>query len=115
MDTTLLSNGAAWLAGEASGDYLASLILPELGRRLAGAPQFGIGGERMQAAGLIAWHGIDTLAVRGYAEVIKKLPGLVRLRSEMIRRVLAAGPRVFVGVDAPDFNLGIECKLRAVA
>lgn len=106
------SRGAGWLAGEASGDYLASLVLPEVGRLLKGAPQFGIGGPRMVKAGLAAWYGSDRLAVRGYMEVIKKLPQLIWLRSRMISRMTAAHPRVFIGVDAPDFNLGIEEKLR---
>ena len=107
-------NGSAvWLAGEASGDFLASLVLPELKQRMQGAPQYGIGGEKMIAAGLQPWFDSDRLAVRGYVEVIKKLPGLLRLRHEMIGRVLKTDPCVFIGVDAPDFNLGIELKLKA--
>ena len=107
-------NGSAvWLAGEASGDFLASLVLPELKQRMQGAPQYGIGGEKMIASGLQPWFDSDRLAVRGYVEVIKKLPGLLRLRHEMIGRVLKTDPCVFIGVDAPDFNLGIELKLKA--
>lgn len=108
-----LARGGGWLAGEASGDYLASLVLPEVARRMDGAPQFGIGGTRMQQAGLTAWYPSDRLAVRGYMEVIKKLPGLLWLRARMLSRMTAAHPRVFIGVDAPDFNLGVEEKLRA--
>lgn len=107
-----LSDGAAWLAGEASGDFLASLVLPEVSRRMDGAPQFGVGGPKMAAAGLQEWYPASTLSVRGYVEVLKKLPGILRLRSRMIRRVSDARPRVFVGVDAPDFNLGVEVKLK---
>lgn len=107
-----LSDGAAWLAGEASGDFLASLVLPELARRMDGGPQFGIGGHKMVEAGLTPWYDSSKLAVRGYTEVIKKLPELLLLRRRMISRVLQADPRVFIGVDAPDFNLGIEVKLR---
>ena len=110
---TDLRQGAAWLAGEASGDFLASLVLPRLKTIMQGAPQFGIGGEKMVAAGLDAWYSSERLAVRGYVEVLKKLPGLVALRSAMVRRVAQANPRVFIGVDAPDFNLGIEMKLKA--
>lgn len=107
-----LSDGVAWLAGEASGDFLASLVLPELARRMDGAPQFGIGGQKMVEAGLTPWYDSSKLAVRGYTEVLKKLPELLLLRRRMISRVLQADPRVFIGVDAPDFNLGIETKLR---
>ncbi len=112
MNAVDLNRGAAWLAGEASGDFLASLVLPELTRRMDGAPQYGIGGEKMIAAGLTPWYESERLAVRGYVEVIKKLPSLLALRNQMVRRVLKADPRVFIGVDAPDFNLGIEHKLR---
>lgn len=107
-----LSAGAAWLAGEASGDFLASLVLPQLAEDMDQAPQYGIGGQKMIDAGLTPWFSSERLAVRGYVEVIKKLPGLIALRHEMISRVLKADPRVFIGVDAPDFNLGIEMKLR---
>ncbi len=108
-----LCDGAAWLAGEASGDFLASLVLPALWREMDAAPQFGIGGEKMREAGLDVWYGAERLAVRGYVEVLKKLPGLLMLRSSMVRRVAAARPRVFIGVDAPDFNIDIELKLKA--
>lgn len=108
-----LSDGAAWIAGEASGDYLASLVLPRLAEVMGGAPQFGVGGPKMAAAGLDAWYPSETLAVRGYVEVIKKLPGILALRRNMIQRVSQARPRVFIGVDAPDFNLGVEMKLKA--
>ena len=107
-----LSAGAAWLAGEASGDFLASLVLPQLAEDMDQAPQYGIGGQKMIDAGLTPWFSSERLAVRGYVEVIKKLPGLIALHHEMISRVLKADPRVFIGVDAPDFNLGIEMKLR---
>lgn len=106
------SSGAAWLAGEASGDYLASLVLPTLEERMGGALQFGIGGEKMLAAGLFPWYSSERLAVRGYVEVLKKLPGLLWLRHRMVSRLKTLHPRVFIGVDAPDFNLSIETALR---
>lgn len=106
------THGIAWLAGEASGDYIASLALPEVEKRFEGVAQYGIGGERMRAAGLDAWHDIRELSVRGYVEVLAHLPRLLRLRSEIVRRISASDPRVFVGVDAPDFNLGVEQQLR---
>ena len=101
------SSGVAWLAGEASGDFLASLVLPELERRMGGALQFGIGGEKMLEAGLFPWYTSDRLSVMGYVEVLKKLPSLLWLRSRMISRIKTLHPRAFIGVDAPDFNLGI--------
>ncbi len=107
-----LSKGAAWLAGEASGDFLASLVLPQLAEDMGHTPQYGIGGQKMIEAGLTPWYSSERLAVRGYVEVIKKLPGLIALRRQMLSRVMAADPRVFIGVDAPDFNLDIELKLR---
>ncbi|MDL2059634.1 lipid-A-disaccharide synthase [Mesosutterella sp. AGMB02718] len=105
-------NGAMWLAGEKSGDALAALVLPAVKERMGGALQYGIGGEAMVRAGLSAWKGIEALSVRGYVEVLRKLPSLLKLRSEVIERARAASPRVFVGVDAPDFNLGVEAELR---
>lgn len=109
---TLERDGAVWLAGEASGDYIASLVLPETARRMDGAPQYGVGGDKMRAAGFHAWHDIRELSVRGYVEVLAHLPRLLRLRSELVERFVESDARVFVGVDAPDFNLGIEQKLR---
>lgn len=105
-------NGAIWLAGEASGDFIASLVIPEVARRMQGAPQYGVGGPRMVEAGFHAWHDIRELSVRGYVEVLSHLPRLVRLRSDLVRRFADSMPQVFVGVDAPDFNLGLEAKLR---
>lgn len=105
-------NGIAWLAGEASGDYIASLVLPEVEKRFPGTPQYGVGGPRMRAVNFHAWHDIRELSVRGYVEVLMHLPRLVQLRGELVRSISESSPRVFVGVDAPDFNLGIEQKLR---
>ena len=105
-------NGAVWLAGEASGDFIASLVLPEVERRMNGAPQYGVGGPRMREAGFHAWHDIRELSVRGYVEVLSHLPRLLRLRSQLVQSFAASNPRVFVGVDAPDFNLDIVAKLR---
>ncbi|MEG1832112.1 MAG: lipid-A-disaccharide synthase [Burkholderiaceae bacterium] len=103
----------AFLAGEASGDLLASLVLPELARRSPADELVGIGGDRMMAAGLVPWHHSRELAVRGYVEVLRHLPRLFALRRSLAQRLTAQPPRAFVGVDAPDFNLGLELKLRA--
>ncbi|MDY6010316.1 MAG: lipid-A-disaccharide synthase [Duodenibacillus sp.] len=112
-DATAPAPGTVWLAGEASGDFLASLVLPQLKERMHGASQVGVGGPKMRAAGLTPWADSERLAVRGYVEVIKKLPGLLRFRREILARVQAERPRLFIGVDAPDFNLGVEVKLRS--
>ena len=105
--------GAMWLAGEASGDALAGIVLPAVSGAMGGALQFGIGGERMREAGLEAWRDASVLSVRGYVEVLKRLPALLKLRRDVIAMGERVSPRVFVGVDAPDFNLGVEEKLRA--
>ena len=73
----------------------------------------GVGGPRMQAAGFDAWHSADELAVMGLAEVVKHLPRLLALRRDVRRRMLAFQPDVFIGIDAPDFNFGLERKLKA--
>ena len=109
---TFERNGAVWLAGEASGDFIASLVIPEVARRMEGAPQYGVGGDKMRAAGFRAWYDIRELSVRGYVEVLTHLPHLISLRKDLITRFGDSMPQVFVGVDAPDFNLGVEEKLR---
>lgn len=107
-----MAKGIAWLAGETSGDYIASLVLPHVSALYEGERMFGIGGEKMVQAGLEAWHPSSELAVRGYVEVLQRLPRLLMLQKEMKKRVLEINPRAFIGVDAPDFNLGIETFLR---
>lgn len=103
----------ALVAGEASGDLLGGLLLAELRRRWPGLRSVGIGGADMQAQGLQAWWPIEQLSVRGYVEVLPRLPGLLRMRRELLRRLLADAPDVFIGIDAPDFNFGLEARLKA--
>jgi lipid-A-disaccharide synthase len=102
----------AFVAGEASGDLLAAPVIAELITRLPHARFAGIAGDRMLAAGCEAWHHVRELSVRGYVEVIAELPRLLRLRSSLRVRLLNERPAVFVGVDAPDFNLRLETQLR---
>lgn len=109
---TLERNGAVWLAGEASGDFIASLVIPEVVKRMDGAPQYGVGGDKMRAAGFRAWYDVRELSVRGYIEVLTHLPRLLSFRKDLITRFGDSMPQVFVGVDAPDFNLSVEEKLR---
>lgn len=103
----------AFAAGETSGDLLASLVLPALGERLPQAEFAGIAGDRMIAAGCAPWFHVRELSVRGYAEVLRHLPRLLRLRAAFVRRVREWPADLFVGVDAPDFNLGVAARLRA--
>jgi lipid-A-disaccharide synthase len=103
----------ALVAGEASGDLLGAHLLQALSERVPRLEAFGIGGPKMQSAGLDAWYPMETLAVRGYVEVLRSLPKLLRIRRDLRRRLLADPPDLFIGVDAPDFNLGLELVLRS--
>jgi lipid-A-disaccharide synthase len=100
------------VAGEASGDQLGGALIEELKASLPGARFVGVGGQRMQAAGLEAWWDSEALAVMGIAEVLAHLPRLLRLRRVLRGRLLAARPDVLIGIDAPDFNLGLEQQAR---
>jgi lipid-A-disaccharide synthase len=102
----------ALVAGEASGDLLGAGLVEALRARYPDAQFAGIGGPRMRAAGLDAWHDSGELAVMGLAEVVRHLPRLLRLRARLRERLLAWQPDVFVGIDAPDFNLGLERALK---
>jgi len=102
-----------FVAGEASGDLLAAPVIAALKGRLPELVCAGIAGERMVAAGAVAWWHVRELSVRGYAEVLRELPRLVRIRSALRTRLLAERPAVVVGVDSPDFNLRLEMQLRA--
>ncbi|WP_162784944.1 lipid-A-disaccharide synthase [Polynucleobacter necessarius] len=105
----------ACVAGEPSGDLLARPVLSALHQipDMAGLEVYGIGGPRMQAEGMRSDWPIETLSVRGYVEAIKQLPAILRLRKELIQNLLNEGrPDVYLGVDAPDFNLGVELQLR---
>ena len=102
------------VAGETSGDLLAGLLLDGMH---ALWPQFqahGIGGAQMEGRGFDAWWPSDKLAVHGYSlELVRRLTEIVGIRKQLRRRLLANKPDVFIGVDAPDFNLGLEFDLRA--
>lgn len=103
----------ALVAGEASGDQLGAGLVRELRRQVPGVRCVGIAGPAMQAAGCEPWWEADELAVMGLFEIVRDLPRLLRLRRALIARLLAARPAVFIGIDAPDFNLGVEKTLRA--
>ncbi|MEO6624280.1 MAG: lipid-A-disaccharide synthase [Burkholderiaceae bacterium] len=102
----------AMVAGEASGDLLAGLLLDGLRARWPGLVAQGIGGPGMAQRGFEAWWPHDALAVRGYFEVLRHYRGIVAIRTELQQRLLRERPDVFIGVDAPDFNLALERALR---
>lgn len=102
----------ALVAGEASGDQLGAGLVQALRQRYPGAEFAGIGGDGMRAAGVDTWFDAAELAVMGLAEVLGELPRLLRLRRAVRRRVLDWRPDAFIGIDAPDFNLGVERWLK---
>jgi lipid-A-disaccharide synthase len=103
----------AMVAGEASGDLLAGLLLQGLKLRWPGLAAAGIGGPQMAAQGFEAWWPSDKLAVRGYVEVLRHYREIARIRRELTTRLLDERPDVFIGVDAPDFNLDLEARIKA--
>jgi lipid-A-disaccharide synthase len=100
------------VAGEASGDALGATLMEAVRRRRPAVSFAGIAGPKMEAAGCEIWAPLEKLAVRGFSEVLAHLPGLVALRRDIARRFVAARVPLFVGVDAPDFNLGLERRLK---
>ena len=101
------------VAGEASGDTLGADLINALRRHSPDTEFFGIAGPKMQAAGCAVWEPSESLAVMGLFEIIRDLPRLLRLRARIRTRFLAAKPDVFVGIDAPEFNLRLARDLRA--
>lgn len=100
------------VAGEASGDLLAASLMQAIQAQVPGVEFEGIAGPRMQELGCRAWYASEKLAVMGLTEVLGRLRGLLRIRRDVARRFIAAPPDVFIGVDAPDFCLGLERKLK---
>ena len=104
----------AMVAGETSGDLLAGLLLDGLRGLWPGLQACGIGGPQMARRGFEAWWPSERLAVHGYSiEVFRRLAGIMAIRRQLRQRLLQDRPDVFIGVDAPDFNLGLEADLRA--
>ena len=102
----------AMVAGETSGDLLAGLMMQGIRAKWPEANLYGIGGPRMQAQGFKALWPSDKLAVRGYVEVLRHYREIVGIRKQLKAQLLAKPPQVFVGVDAPDFNLDLEHDLK---
>ncbi|HXF66007.1 MAG TPA: lipid-A-disaccharide synthase [Burkholderiales bacterium] len=101
------------VAGEASGDLLGSYLVQALRARLPHARFVGIGGPRMQSAGVESFYPMEKLAVRGYVEVARHYLEIVAIRRRLAARLIEERPALFVGVDAPDFNLALEERLRS--
>jgi lipid-A-disaccharide synthase len=100
-------------AGESSGDLLAGLLLGGLNSQQVAHQAYGIGGPLMQAQGFEVWRSYQELAVRGYVEVLRHYRRIVGIRKQLATRLLADKPTMFIGVDAPDFNLDLELQLRS--
>lgn len=108
--------GIAMVAGETSGDLLAGLLLDGLKARWPALRSGGIGGVQMARRGFQAWWPSEKLAVRGYVEVLRHYREIAGIREQLKKRLLngtGQRPDIFIGVDAPDFNLGLEAALKA--
>ena len=102
----------ALVAGEASGDLLAGLLLDGLKTRWPQMQAVGIGGPQMLRRGFETWWPQEKLAVRGYVEVLRHYAEIAGIRRQLKARLLREGAELFIGVDAPDFNLDLEAGLR---
>lgn len=113
-----MSKRIACVAGEPSGDMLAADLLEGLkaNPELSDAEYFGIGGPKMDSKGFRSLWPLENLSVRGYVEALRQLPAILKIRSQLIASLKADPPDIYIGIDAPDFNLGVErqCKLNGI-
>ena len=100
------------VAGEASGDILGAQLIKALKVEYPDLDFVGIAGPRMQSEGAVSWYSMEKLAVRGYVEVLRRYRELVGIRNGLRERMLKERPALFIGIDAPDFNLGLERALK---
>ena len=103
----------AIVAGEASGDLLGAALIRAVKTRWPHAEFYGIAGPKMIAEGARTLFSVEKLAVRGYVEVLRHLREILAIRTRLARALLDDRPDLFIGIDAPDFNLGLERKLKA--
>ena len=111
LSADMTSPTFAIVAGEASGDTLGADLIRALKRLYPDAQFEGIGGPKMIAEGFVSHHQMDRLSVMGFVEPFKRLPELLSIRRDIIRRYKQSNPAAFIGIDSPDFNLGIEKAL----
>ena len=107
------AGGIGLVAGEASGDNLGGALIRALHEREPRLRCYGVAGPRMVEAGCEPWRSSEELAVMGLAEILRHLPRLLRLRKDLVARLVAARPDVFVGIDSPEFNLRVAAQLKA--
>ncbi|MGA1159922.1 MAG: lipid-A-disaccharide synthase, partial [Burkholderiaceae bacterium] len=100
------------VTAEASGDWLAADLLRQAAARAIPWQVQGIGGEVLESLGMQTWWSSQSLNVRGYVEVLRHYRRIVSMRRALLQRFLREPPQVFVGVDAPDFNLPLAAQLR---
>ncbi len=103
----------AIIAGEISGDRLGAGLMQQLRLYYPHIHFYGIGGPQMEASGLDVWYPFDLLSVMGITAVLKRLPTLLRLRHQLVKRLIVLQPDVFIGIDSPDFTLGVAKRVRA--
>ncbi len=99
------------VAGEASGDRLGAALIPHLRKHFPGLQMSGVGGPRMQAQGFETRYDMDRLSVMGFVEPLQRLPELLRMRRDLVAYFRASKVNLFLGIDSPDFNLGIARRL----